>query len=442
MKSSSLILAAALLSVNPASAQDLFQRHDRQGEGSPITTTEYRGRERLDLQLSADATKVAGGRDAGSSRLGVSGYVDYDFACGRFDVKTNLKHLLSKEFREEFFKESVDALLGELVHNTLVLVCEVSPTVCQALQHYRISANSILGMQYNWCEAVESAVDDANRETLAKAVKDCIEQKRAQGKSLDQAREECQNPDKIRGLDGRLVNEIDVLEEIRRAFNLPAVEQDVLVRLISSLRYSPRGGAGEIRPTAALDRHHQLVEQYKAAWNRAIQAAAQRRDLTEEELAAISPDKTSRIAPIEVSEIAALSPGRREVVVRSIVSSATIFQLSLEIGKAVKLLDAARKHPMADQGFVRRLEKEREDLERQLGELTRLHELQERHNRTLLDATAVAQADRVKEGTRVVLAEVQKDNGRQVLIRNPRWGSFPEKADGCCDVNRPGSTRR
>jgi hypothetical protein len=250
--------------------------------------------------------------------------------------------------------------------------------------------------------------------------------------TLDQARKACEHPDKIRGLDGRFVNEIDILEEIRRAFNLPRVDEDVLAGLIGSLRYSPRGGEGEIRTTAALDRHRNLVEQYRRAWDQAVQ----RGNPTEEDLAALSPDKAGRVTAVEVAEIAALSPGRREVVVRSIASSAALFQLSLEVGKVVKLLDAARKHPTADQGFVSRLEKEREDLERQLAEIARLHELQERHHRTLLDATTLAQADRVKRGTRAILAEVQKDQAKEILNRHPRWGSFPEKAQ-CCDVNRP-----
>jgi hypothetical protein len=441
MKASSAIVigcALGLFATPRAFAQDLFERSGRPSANDALSTSEYRGRDRLDLQLSADATRLVSASDARSSRVGVSGTLDYDFACGRFDMRANLKNLLGKEVREEFLKDTIEGLLGELVHNTLVLVCETSPTVCQALQHYRISANAMLGMQYDWCQAVESAVDDAGRSTRAKAIKDCIEGKRAQGKSLDQARKECEHPDKIRGLDGRFVNEINVIEEIRRAFNLPKVEEDALAKLVSSLRYSPKGGEGEIRTTAALDRDRELVEQYKGAWDRAIQSVSQRRELTPEELAALSPDKASRVTAVEVSEIAAVSPGRREVVVRTIVSSAALFQLTLEIGKVVKLLDAARKHPTADQGFITRLEREREDLERQLAELTRLHELEERHNRTLLDATAVAQTDRVMKGTRTILAEAQKDQGKQILIQNPRWGSFPEK---CCDVNRTGTGR-
>lgn len=436
MKVSSLLFAraVALLTAGPLPAQDLFERSGRDGSGAPLSAWEYRSRDRLDLRLSADATRLVGAPDSGSSRLGVSGYIDYDFACGRFDVRTNLRHLLSKEAREDFLEDTVSALLGELAHNTLVLVCEASPTVCQALQHYRISANAMLGMQYDWCQAVESAVDDAARSTRAKAIKDCIEEKRARGMSLDQAREACERPDKLRGLDGRFVTEIDVLEEIRRAFHLPAVEEDVLVELMGSLRYSPSGGRGEIRATAALDRHRKLVEQYRRSWARVLE----RGNPTAEELAALSPDPAGRVSALEVAEIAALSPGRREVVVRSIASSAALFQLSLEVGKAVKLLDAARKHPTADRGFAERLEREREDLERQLAEVARLHELQERHNRTLLDATALAQAERLKKGTRAILADVQREESGGILTRHPRWGAFPEKGR-CCEVVRPGA---
>lgn len=77
MKASSLLLAcAAALSIpGPVSAQDLFQRSGREGSSGPLTTSEYRGRDRLDLRLSADATKLVGAQEAGSSRLGVSGYL-------------------------------------------------------------------------------------------------------------------------------------------------------------------------------------------------------------------------------------------------------------------------------------------------------------------------------------------------------------------------------
>lgn len=427
MKASSFVFILWLAS--PALAQDLFERQRRDGTRESSGTSAYRSRDRLDWQLSADATTLLGKQTSGSSSLGVSGYVDYDFACGRFDLKSNLQQLINKEAAEDFLGDALNALLGEMAHNSMVLICETSPTICQALQHYRISANAMLGMQYDWCSAIEAAVDDSNQSTRAKAIKDCIEKKRAEGLTLDQAREACENPDKIRGLDGRFVSEIDILEELRRAFNLPKVDQDILSQLISSLRYSPKGGEGEIKANAALDRHQQLVDQFTKAWNRALE----RKALTEDDLAALSPDGASRVSAIEVAEIAALSPGRRELVVRTIVSSAAIFQLTMELGKAIKLLDAARKHPTADKGFVQRLENERDDLERQLEELTRLHELQERHNRTLLDATSVAQADLVTKGTKTILAETQKDQGKKILKETPRWGTFPER---CCEVKR------
>lgn len=436
-------ISLILLFLSPAaSAQDLFERFRRDEEAETITTSEYRGKDRLDLRLSADATQFRRSEESKSSRLGVSGYLDYDFACGRFDVRTNLQHLLSREAREDFLQDAVDALLAQMAHNSMVLICETSPTVCQALQHYRISANAMLGMQYDWCQAVESAVDDSIQSTRAKAIKDCIDEKRAQGKSLDEAREACETPDKIRGLDGRFVSEINLTDEIRRAFNLPKADEDILVQLISSLRYSPNGGEGEIQATAVLNRHQELVEKYGKAWENVIAAIHERRELSADDLSALSPDKAGRISPAEVADIAALPAARRDVVLRSVVSSAALFQLSVEVGKVAKLLDAARKHPTADQGFVTRLEKEREDLERQLSELVALHDLQERHNRTLLEANAVAHAEILTKGTRSVLAEHQKKESQTILRRTPRWGTFPEKTSNpnCCDV--PQSTTK
>src|SRR5437764_14213380 len=81
-----------------------------------------------------------------------------DFGCGSFDLKTSFRSLFNKNLKEEFLGGALSAVQSELAGSALVLACYASPTVCDAIKHYRISANSMLGMELDGCRSLEQSL--------------------------------------------------------------------------------------------------------------------------------------------------------------------------------------------------------------------------------------------------------------------------------------------
>lgn len=90
--------------------------------------------------------------------------------------------------REEFLGGALSSLQSELTGSALVLACYASPTVCDAIKHYRVTANTMLGMELDACRAVEWALDDVHRRTRARAIKECLDEKARQKVPIDAAR--------------------------------------------------------------------------------------------------------------------------------------------------------------------------------------------------------------------------------------------------------------
>src|SRR5581483_1714561 len=227
-------------------AQDLLQRAKNDlGIGSSRGAQSYQGRDRLDLAVSGD---LGAGLLApqGSANLGLNASLDADFACGKFDLNANLRSLFGKEAREEFMKGILNYALSELTGSGLTLLCEASPTACQVFQHYRINANEMLKVNYNWCQAIQQGVDSGLQKSQAAAIKSCLDEKRNQGMTIDQALSACQNSNKMQGFGGLQVVNLNILSELSRALNLAPADQKRASLLLNDVTLSTSGASGQI----------------------------------------------------------------------------------------------------------------------------------------------------------------------------------------------------
>src|SRR5205085_999886 len=82
--------------------------------------------------------------------------------------------------------------------SALVLACYASPTVCDAIKHYRISANSMLGMELDSCRSLEQSLAGVQRQSQARAIKECLDEKARQGVPLDEAQKACRKSPELR----------------------------------------------------------------------------------------------------------------------------------------------------------------------------------------------------------------------------------------------------
>lgn len=424
-----------------ATAQDLLQRARRDlGIGGSASTQSYQGRDRLDLAVSGD---LGAGllSPQGTASLGLNASLDADFACGKFDVHANLRSLFGKEAREEFMKGILNYALSELTGSGLTLLCEASPTACQVFQHYRINANELLKVNYNWCQAIQQGVDSGLQKSQAAAIKSCIDEKRKQGKTLDQALQDCQNSNKLQGFGGVQVINLSILGELTRALNLTPTDQKRVGLLLNDVTLTTGGATGQIRPDAVPQAFLKRRTEYLAGWDDALALARDDQPIAAASLDALTPPGAPRILAAEVKEIARLSAARQRLYVSQMASSSALLSLTVDIQWLERLLQASRKDPTIDQSFMKWLENEIQDLRRQLDQMRELAAEQGRYRNTLAELSDAGQR-KVHEDAAGAVSVIESSNaGTRALYQVTPFGKFASPRQGAGCANCPPTTK-
>ena len=331
-------------------------------------------------------------------RAGVELDLAPDFACGNFDLKASFKTLFDKNVREEWLGNALSAVKSELAGSALVLACYASPTVCDAIKHYRISANSMLGMELDACRAVEQAMDGVQQRSQARAIKDCLDQKARQGATLDDAQRACRNATQIRGLDGKAVKEIDLLKDL-----------GLSDQLVPPLQV----GAGTYK---AESRGTEVVEAYEA----------KRRDaLASWDAALKNPDrapieKLGGVSRSELAQIAAMEPARREAVARSVSSAQALADLVKEAHEAERALESAEI--VANPEIRSELERRRTQLRHEIARLVERFEMERRVSAAVEAAQAAASADVAEKAREHLGPRRARESERAAMEQTKPWG--------------------
>ena len=436
-----LVVVPILLGGCPTAsfAQDLLQRaRNDLGIGTSQATSSFQGRDRLDLAVSGD---LGAGlmSPQGSASLGLKGSLDIDFACGKFDLNANLRSLFGKEAREEFMKGILNFGLTELAGSGLTLLCEASPTACQVFQHYRINANELLKVNYNWCQAIQQGVDSGLQKSQAASIKSCIDDKRNQGASMDQAISQCQNSNKMQSFGGIQVVNLSILGELTRALNLNSSDQKRVGLLLNDVTLSTSGASGQIRsdvvPQAFLKRRND----YLGSWNDALSQVQSSQPIDASTLAALTPPGAPPLLADEVKEIARLAPARQGLYISQMASSSALLSLTVDIQWLERLLQASRKDPSIDRSFVKWLEDELQDLRRQLDQMRELAAEQSRYQRALSELSEAGQRKVHEDAANVVSAIDSASAGMKALNEVPPFGKFasPRQGAGCTNCPTP-----
>src|SRR5213594_3831722 len=115
------------------SPQDALQRASKAPKSEFVAR-----RDRLDLRLGPVLDPARCSITPG--KVSVDLKIAPDFACGSFDLSAGYRSLFSKSVREEMLGALVDTARAELAGSAMVLACQMSPTLCDALKHYKIVA--------------------------------------------------------------------------------------------------------------------------------------------------------------------------------------------------------------------------------------------------------------------------------------------------------------
>ncbi len=342
-------------------------------------------------------------KDVKPVRASIELGVGPDLGCGSFDLKASFKSLFTKNLKEEFLGGGLSAVQSELAGSALVLACYASPTVCDAIKHYRITANSMLGMELDGCRALERSLDGVQRESQARAIKECLDAKAREGMALDEAQKACLRAPELRGLDGRPVKEID----LNRDLGLPDT-------LVPPLKIGPGTLRAESRGTAVPERYEEKRKEKADLWNAAL------RDPGKAPLEALGP-----VSRDELGRIAAMEPSRRDTAVRSVAAAQALAEVVSEAQAAERALESGEL--LAAPEVRRELERRRVQLRNEIGRLTETFETERRVNAAIGEAQAAAAAE-VAEKARESLAARRGEEARKAVDEQLKpWG---------CEVKR------
>jgi len=405
-------------------SQDIFERARQRDGDRPAPTATYSGRDRLDLRVSADLQSAALTPQRGSGRIGVQADLDVDFACGKFDIGASLRSLVSKSARDEYLGAIMGLLESELTKNALVLACEASPTICQAIQHYKVQAQAMLSTNYDRCRGIEQALGDALEKQKADSIKACLEEKRRAGIPMDRALDECQGANGMRSLNGARVQEIDLLNELTKALKLtPEQEQNVQRLLSNRVTYTPRGGRGEIAKSAVEEEYRRARDRYSATWQAAVDQVERSQAPSDKTMSALAPPGAPGVSRTELAELALLPASLRDVLVSSVASQSALLEMVRRVHEVERDIEAARKLPTAGEVAIQKLERERTDLRAEVARLIETHERQNEFNRTLLAALSVAR-QHVATNAASALDQLALERRRAEVRRDTqKWGA-------------------
>lgn len=326
-----------------------------------------------------------------------------DFGCGSFDLKASFKSLFNKNMAEELLGGALSSLEAQLARSPLVLACYASPTVCDAIKHYRVSANAMLGMELDSCRALEGELQDVERRARARAIKRCLEERARRGEPLDEASRACRRSETVRGLDGRDVRAVDLVAEL----DLPG-------DLVPGLRLGSGTLRAEASATAVLQAYEKRRQACRRRWADALR----------------DPDKATLedLGPVgrrDLEQIAVLEPGRRETVVRSLSAVTALSELLREVHRTERVLESAEI--VAAPELRAEMERRRKLLRNEMERLVEEFEMERRLNAAVSRAQSVAAAGEAVRARRRLDTRRSLERDRAAQDRLKPWG---------CEVRR------
>lgn len=338
-------------------------------------------------------------------RLGIELDASPDFACGSFDLKASFRSLFDRSVKEEFLGGALKAVQAELAGSALVLACYASPTVCDAIKHYRVSANALLGMELEGCRAVEESLEGVQRRSQARAIKECLDRKAREGAPLDQAQKECRRVSELRGLDGKPVREID-----------PVRELGIDPALVPPVRIGAGTFRAEARSAAVVEAYEARRKERHRAWDSAV------RDPERAPLDPLGP-----VSRAELRRIAAMEAGPREAAVRSVASTQALSDLVREAHEVERRLESAEL--VAAPEVRAELERRRGQLRHEIQRLVEAFEMERRVNAAVSETQAAASAEVAAKAQERLASRRSAEAGQAAAEQMKPWGCEVRKGD-------------
>lgn len=389
------------------------------------------GRDRVDLGLSPGLDPIS---PAEKKYVGFTAQADLRMICGQYDLKASLQHLMGREAREEFLDGILNSLVHQVVGSGMELLCQAEPTLCTLLQNYSISANMKMGYYKDLCQAIESAVVDAQKKNYANAVDACLKEKRDQGVPIDRAMEMCQKKSApIRGFHGEVLGELDLGRELHGLLGqmgLSPGAQKVAQRLGDETKQGASTVASQADANAISRLYDETREDYAKRIGALIDQAKSRQPIATVDLRAAVPEGAPPLAEDEIRAYALLPDYERASVISSLSSALAIYEMGRQMREVERAIEALQGAPTVDEAKRKMLDDRLARLRNEKGRLIEYF----REQALVMEAIARAKALAGREYSRQV-GEVQARAGQarlksELLNDLARPGALPQAGSG------------
>jgi hypothetical protein len=440
MKNATSVFAAAVLLSSIARGQDLFDRLRADKDEKQPAVQVQQERSGVSARVAPDYDYQGLAKDRGSSAVGSRVSFDYDFSCGRFDVRSSLKNLLSQEFRDEFVQDLLNAGEGYLASNALNLLCQASPTLCNVFKHHRANANALLAINYDKCQAMEQALQADTQRARARILKDCMERMLRENPeiSLDEAQRKCLRSEEIRNLKGEFVKELNLVEDLSKFFELdPDASKDVS-SILGETRLTSQGK--EQTRVGSLGGYYATRKSgYILAWSVAFSRKASSAGLSQDEFGALAP-RAAQVTDEDVRTLNLIPDWKRDLLVRVLAGAFALYDATIR-ARQIEELIAQVQAAGASELVKAELEARRKRVREELNSLREEYEGMGVMHRAILSARVESEAEvaRVIQG-KVSLLSQSLENESVYDRFGSGWGKLKKpEAPGAKSALGPGS---
>jgi hypothetical protein len=367
--------------VTKSTPQSQFQLY----EGTGQSGLNYRGGAGLPLPAPSGGVGTIGSI-SGSTGKG----------CG-IDFAAEFKALFDVNALESYFKNLASSAISAA---PLVLMCYLSPTLCDAYKHFKSMASGILQARAAECQAVEAAALDYGSRMGKKREVQCIEEKTAAGVPRYVAQDDCRGigSTELVGFDFGKVSDINIVDDGLKQVGADddtqrfakAVLGDVNFRGSSSGR---RQEFKKLQPDGLEQEWGRLYQDYGQGLTALVDQVKTGGTPTVEELQKVSAPGVP-ITRSLLQQLSLISPSARTIAIQRIATALTLARLEYQLYVLqMELTELSRLAANTNQS-TEEVERQIRTLEAMRGRLRALKEGQDNLTQVLREMDQAATAER------------------------------------------------
>ena len=225
------------------------------------------------------------GKTANIAEFGLN--ADRDL-CSMSGLWGNYQALFNLEILEDAFIGLVNNVAEAAIWTAF---CSTEPVLCDLVKHMRAMARAGLQARLAQCGKVQDAAVEYGKDIWRESHKQCLEQKKAEGLSLDQAMEAC-GAHTIPLLDfaGTKVERFDLIDAALKTTNAAPELQTLAKEVLGEVTFSANGNTTRSghAPGRVAAKYEQMAEEKEADVRQRLNRIHETGTITEEDLQALS----------------------------------------------------------------------------------------------------------------------------------------------------------